>query len=134
MKQSEQRKQEKQENAIAALLTEKTVRAAANTAGVSESALWDWLKNDRAFRDRLREARRELLAISTAKLQKISSSAVNVLQEIAEDTSQKPASRVLAARSILEYAYRGAELEDLQKELEEITQELKNKTSNPWGQ
>lgn len=46
----------KQQKAISALLSERTIRDAAKKAGVSEKTIYTWLKNDAAFRAELKAA------------------------------------------------------------------------------
>lgn len=58
----------KQEKTIAALLSERTARDAAKKAGVSEKTIYEWLKNDAAFREALRSAERGVLEDVTRRL------------------------------------------------------------------
>ena len=105
-----------QHRAVLALLEQPTVAEAANSAGVHRATLYKWLK-DPDFQAVYREARREALRLATARLQQISSEAVEALREIVGDRSQQGASRVGAARCILDYAARMTELEDFGERL-----------------
>jgi hypothetical protein len=100
-----------QHRAVIALLERPTVKEAAEAAGVHKATLYKWLKEP-GFQAVYREARREALSRATARLQQISSEAVEALREIVGDRSQQGASRVGAARCILGYAARMTELED----------------------
>jgi uncharacterized protein YhjY with autotransporter beta-barrel domain len=103
----------RQERAIIALLNEPSVRKAAVTADVSERTLYHWLKNDEQFNHAYYAARREAMSQATARLQQGSTAAVNViLMVMAREATPLPL-RLRAAGMVLEYAYRGTELEDL---------------------
>ena len=100
-----------QHRAVIALLERPTVAEAANDAGVHRATLYKWLKEP-GFQAAYREARRESLRLATARLQQISGEAVEALREVVGDRSQQGASRVGAARVILDYAAKMTELED----------------------
>lgn len=59
-----------------------------------------------------------------ARLQAAASGAVATLLEIAEDPSQQGAARVGAARTILDFAVKAAEVEDLSARVEEFEAKL----------
>jgi len=101
-----------QHAALIALLEHSTVREAASSAGVHKATLYKWLQ-DPAFRAAYRVARREAITRATARLQQVSSEAVEVLREVMNDPAQQGAARVGAARIVLDYAARMTELEDL---------------------
>ena len=69
---------QRQDVAIAALLTEPTLEAAARRAGVSESSLLRWLR-DPAFRAEYRAARRAVVEQAVSGLQHATSEAVAAL-------------------------------------------------------
>ncbi len=102
----------KQDATIAALLSQPTIEGAAALAGVSERAIYKWLK-DAAFQDAYRIARREATQHAIARLQYLSAAAVAVLGQLMYSDKTPAGIRVGAARSILELALRGVELEDV---------------------
>jgi hypothetical protein len=95
----------KKEQAIAALLSEATVQAAATKAGVSLSTLKRWRKEP-GFRAAYRQARRELLEASIGRIQAATGTAVDTLLAVAQ-TGAKEGDRVRAAVALLEVAFRG---------------------------
>jgi len=106
----------KQEKAIAALLSTATVEKAAEQAGVGLRTLWRWLDDD-AFAAAYRHARREAVGQATARLQQLSSHAVMVLARLMADAYVPPSVRMHAARTILEFAMKAVELEDIEARL-----------------
>ena len=109
--------------AIAALLNSPTIAHAAQSAGVSESTLTRWLREDGFLRE-YRLVQREALRQAIANLQAVAGSAVTVLRAAMLDQNATPASRVAAARVILEFSFRGAEIADLEERLAAIEAQL----------
>lgn len=107
----------KQERAIAALLLEPTISAAAAVAEVNERTLRVWMKIP-AFRDAYQEARREVLNAAIVKLQRSAIKAVNRLERNLNCKDPGPANR--AAVAILRYAIQGTHLADLDERMREI--------------
>src|SRR5262249_5381308 len=95
----------KQEQAVAALLSEATVQAAATKAGIGHSTLKRWLKEP-AFLAAYRQARRELLETSVGRIQAATGTAVDTLLTVASGGA-KDSDRVRAAGLLLEHALRG---------------------------
>jgi hypothetical protein len=105
-------KASKRERFIAALLSEPTHEAAAAKAGVSSATLRRAL-NDPGFRAAYRRARRELLRAAIERLQAGVGQAVDTLAAIAKDGS-KDGDRVRAAVAILDHAFLGLDLRDVE--------------------
>ena len=118
-----EKRSRKQTAAIAALLGQPTIEAAAKAAGIGERTLRTWLTQP-GFRRQYREARGHLLDAAIGQLQKASGAAVAVLLSIAEDVLTPPAVRVSAARAILTTAIAGAEMIDLDERLTAIEEAL----------
>jgi uncharacterized protein YggE len=108
-----------QERAIISLLSEPTLKAAAASAGISETTLWRWLK-DTDFARAYREARRETIEQATAQLQALASEAVRTLGQILRDDNVAPHVRASAAARVLALAYKSRELDDLESRLETL--------------
>lgn len=94
----------RQQKALSALIRAPTRAAAAKEAGVGVSTLRRWLKEDAEFKTAYREAVAEILEGTTRKAQRAAGEAVEVLRNIATDTSEQAAPRVSAADKILIHA------------------------------
>ncbi|MDP9476455.1 MAG: hypothetical protein M3R38_12365 [Actinomycetota bacterium] len=108
-----------QERAIVALLHQPGLTAAAKEAGVGKTTLWTWMQQP-TFREAYRRARREAYATAVARLQQVAGQAVETLREVMVDKSQQGAARVGAAKAVLDYAVKAAEVEDLSAKVEEL--------------
>ena len=104
----------RQELAIAALLSEPTVAAAAEKADVSEVTLWRWQKQP-AFLAAYRLARREAMEKATAFLQHSAWAATTTLVRLLGAGSESV--RLRAATAILDQANKGLELLDHEERL-----------------
>jgi hypothetical protein len=100
----------KHEEAIAALLTSRTVVAAARKAGVAERTLRDWL-SEPAFCAGYRAARRAVLTEAIARLQQAAVNAVRTLERNLK--CGRPSAEIKAAGMILELAVGAGELAEL---------------------
>ena len=113
----------KQDTAIGALLSRPTISAAAESVGIGESTLRRWLK-DRDFLTAYRAVRREAVSQAIGHLQGACSVAVLTLTDISQDVNCPASARVSAARTVLELALKGVELEDLAVRVEELESQV----------
>ena len=104
----------KQEQAIAALLTESSVEAAADLAGISHATLKNWLKLP-SFVSAYRAARREVVESALGKIQQATGEAVDTLKR--NLTSGQPGQEIRAAVAILDHAVKAVEVLDLTEQL-----------------
>lgn len=100
----------RQYNAIASLMSTPNVRQAAKDCSVTERTLYRWLR-DPAFQAEYRAARRDATQQAIARVQQVSGAAVAVLAQLLANST--PAVKLGAARTILEFAVKAVELEDL---------------------
>jgi len=112
-----------QERAISALLVHPTMTQAADAAGIGEVTLWRWLRIP-TFKEQYRLARREVVSQAVGQLQAACSGAVVALTDISTDVNCPASARVSAARTVLEMALKGVELEDLAVRVEELEQQV----------
>jgi transposase-like protein len=119
----------KKEEAIAALLTQRSVEDAARSVGIAPATLWRWLKQPE-FQAAYRQARRDAFSQSIARLQQASGAAVSTLL-VMVDTNTPASTRVRAADSILNHAASSMELEDIEVRVAEL--ERAAEQSKPKG-
>ena len=112
---------EKQEAAIAGLLTEKTHELAAKQAGIATSTLARWLREP-AFKSAYREARRAIVDSAIGRLQASASKAVDALEK--NLTCGRPSDENRAATAILEFSFKAVEVADLGERVDELEQLL----------
>lgn len=113
----------KKENFMQYMLTESTREKAIKKANISASTAYRWLK-DPEFNQQLLELRRSMMSEVTASLQRKAMEAVNVLSEIMSDQEAPDYARISAAKSILDNAYKGLDLEDTQVRLDIIEEAM----------
>jgi hypothetical protein len=109
----------KQEEAIAALLSQRNIDDAARVAGVGTRTLLRWLQLPE-FAAAYREARRSAYSQSIARLQQASSAAVATLMKIMVDANAPASTRVRAADSILDHGAKAIEIEDIEVRVAEL--------------
>ena len=116
----------KQELALRAVISHSTPREAARAAGISESTLWRY-KQGEEFSRRLRLARREAMDHASRLLQGAAADAVSALHNLVRKDDTPPFAVIAASRSILEFAYRAAEHEDLRARIDELEEFIRIK-------
>jgi transposase-like protein len=109
----------KKEEAIAALLTQRSVEEAARAVGVDPNTLLRWLKIPE-FQAAYREARRAAFSQSVARLQQATSAAATTLLKIMVDPTAPASCRLRAADSVLGHAAKAIEIEDIEARVSEL--------------
>ena len=89
------------ERAILALLSEKTLGAAAGKCGVNEKTLRRWLAGDEAFKTAYAEARQATFEAGMGRIQALTARAVDTLEDLL-DAKKYPSVRLGAARTVAE--------------------------------
>jgi hypothetical protein len=105
---------------IAALAGGATIAAPAMVAGVSEATVYRRL-NDESFRRAVDEARAVIVVQSTSRLAGASAAAIDALQALLK--SQKDATRLGAARAILDLSIRYREHVELANRVAQLERE-----------
>lgn len=116
----------KQEQAIAALLSQRSVDEAARSVGVGSTTLLRWLQVPE-FEAAYREARRAAFGQSVARLQQASGAAVTVLLKVMTDANAPTPSRVRAAQTVLDSAARAVEFEDVEARIAALERSAKER-------
>ena len=111
----------KQEDAIAALLTQRNIEEAAHAAGIGARTLLRWLKLPQ-FQAAYREARRAAFGQAIARLQQGTSAAATTLLKTLIDPSTPASVRVRAAEAILNHANKAIEIEDVEARVAALEQ------------
>src|SRR5712691_13184899 len=109
----------KKEQAIAALLSQRTTEDAARAVGIGPATLLRWLKEP-AFNAEYRRARRAAFSQSVARLQQASGAAVSTLLKIMVDPNAPASTRVRAADSVLDHGAKAIEIEDIEVRVSEL--------------
>ncbi len=105
----------RQEKAVAALLTARTIPEAASEAGIGGRTLERWLSEDPAFVAEYRAARRRVVEAAVSRLQDATTEAVDCLKQ--NLSCGMPSTEVRAASVILDHALKAVELYELETRL-----------------
>ncbi|QDU23760.1 hypothetical protein [Urbifossiella limnaea] len=108
---------------VLALACGATVEAAAKQGGVSERTVYTRLR-DPEFQKRIKEARTDLVRRSAGLLSAASGEAVRTLLALMKE-SAPPATRLGAAKAVLEVGLKIRELADLEAELRDLEEKVK---------
>jgi hypothetical protein len=119
-------KNKRWEVAISALLGCPSIRLAAEKAKIAENTLLNWMQITE-FAEQYRQARQAVLNASIARLQAITSDAVQTLHDVMLDGNSPASSRVSSAKSVLEMAVKSRELEEFEIRISELEKQLKEK-------
>jgi len=109
---------------MAALLTSGTRREAARKAHVSESTIYNYLQ-DPVFSEEYENRRKQLITDASDQIQRGLAPAISTLREIAEDVKASKNARVAAARALIEYGIRLAEITDIYKRIDRLEEQAK---------
>jgi transposase-like protein len=109
----------KKEEAIAALLSHRTIEEAARAIDIVPNTLLRWMKEPE-FDASYRAAKRTAFGQSIARLHHLSSAAVSTLGKVMLDPATPPATRVRAADSILDHTTKAIEIEDIEARVSEL--------------
>src|ERR1700692_3701634 len=113
----------KQEEAVAALLTQRNLEEAAKTVGIAPNTLLKWMKEPE-FDAAYRAARRSAFGQSISRLQQASSAAVSTLLKVMVDASTPASTKVRAADSVLNHSAKAIEIEDIEVRVAELERPL----------
>jgi len=103
----------KKEQAIAALLSQRTIEGAARAIGIGVKTLKRWLKNPE-FQSEYRKARLEFVHQAISLLQQNSPAAGMTVLKIMADPKARDETRLKAAKIDLDISLNGIALEDIE--------------------
>jgi hypothetical protein len=109
----------RQRRSIAALLSERDVKAAALAANVGARTLYRWL-DDPLFRLALSYAEGEAIDAATRRLLAMNDPAISVLNWVLADKANPPAVRLRAAQTVVDYFLKLRELRSIEERLSNL--------------
>jgi len=112
-----------QKKALAALLAEPTVKAAAESCGLAERTLYGYLA-DETFKAELRARQDAILSSVTSALVGLSGSAVQTLRDLLESKTVSDSVKCRAALGWLRHARDAVELADLSDRVAALEQKI----------
>ncbi len=113
----------KKTKALVALLSTKTLAEAAESLKIGEVTLWRWMQEG-VFKKVYMEAKKQAVAQAINQLQQATGDAVETLRSVMTDEEAPCNSRVTAAKAVLEMAFKGFEIEDLEARLSNLEGKL----------
>lgn len=115
----------RQQRAIIALLSTKSITEAAAQIGVTEKTIYQWM-NQPAFKAGLISAEGEIIDRATRRLLTLHDQAINVFDEIMGDDDCAPGTKLRAAQSILDYLLKLRELRNVEARLAALEEKVNN--------
>ena len=109
----------KQEDAIAALLSQRSIEDAARVCGVGERTLIRWLKLPE-FRGEYLKARREVVQQAVARMQQATGAAGTIALKLMTDPNVPAAVRLRAAEFVFDRAIKGIEIDDIEARVSDL--------------
>jgi hypothetical protein len=109
----------KQEEAIAALLSQRNIEEAAKAAGISTRTMLRWL-NIPEFQTAYREARRAAYSQAVARLQQGATAAATTLLKVMLDQGTPASVKVRAAECVMNHSSKAIEIEDVEFRVSEL--------------
>lgn len=117
------------EEIISALLSTRSIAEASQKLGIQPRTIYNRMKKD-DFKRLYAEARKGLLKATTEDLQKMTASAVRVLADIMNDAEVPANTRIYSATSILQFASKYTELNDVLSRIEALEIEREREIEN----
>jgi hypothetical protein len=118
----------KREEAIAALLTHRTVEEAAKSIDIATKTLLRWMQLPE-FKAAYRDARREAFGQCVARLQYGSTAAASTILKIMVDANAPASSRLRAAETVITQTIKAIEIEDIEARVAAIERSIKERES-----
>ena len=101
---------QRQQLALVALISARSVAAAARQSGVSERSIHRWLSQNTTFQTRVRQLRQGALDRAALHMQQVASDAVTVMDELIHSDRDIESGRAALIRTALDFAYRSGTL------------------------
>ncbi len=111
------------DDAIAAIVANPTIKAAAAACGVTEKTMHAWL-NEPDFAKKVRQAQEEIAREGIRRVMNTIGTALDVLEEVATNKEGNPGTRVSAAKALLDQYMRAYEMDIVQRRLDALERRL----------
>jgi transposase-like protein len=109
----------KKEEAIAALLTQRTVEEAARAVGISPTTLLSWMKMPE-FDKEYRAARRASVSQTNARFQQATGAAASIIMKLMVDPKVPDSVRLRASEFVVNHSAKALEIEDVEARVAEL--------------
>lgn len=119
----------KKEEAIAALLSQRTTEDAARAIGIAPATLLRWMKEPE-FKAEYRKARREAVGQTTARLQQATGAAGAIVLKLMTDVNVPASVRLRAAECVLDRAIQSLEMDDMEDRIAELERAAESNKRN----
>jgi hypothetical protein len=127
-----EKKSQKLDAFVEAMMTHRTVESAAAAAGISPATAYRWM-HDQDVIERLRQARQQAWSRAMAQLQEAGPEAVEALRKILRE-AEGESPRVSAAKAVLDLGIRAVELESIEDRIAKLEALAKNNWKGPHEQ
>jgi len=104
---------------LSALLTNPTVREAAEAAGIPETTAYNWLRRE-DFAEEYKQRKRQAVAEASDYLQSRMNAATQIITEIMNDADAPSQVRLNAAKAIVELGYKLVEQAEIIARIEAL--------------
>jgi len=116
----------KKEQAIAALLSQRTIEGAAHVAGIGAKTLRRWLK-DPELQEEYRKARHEIVHQTIMCFQQNSPAAGTIILKLAADPKEPSGIRFKAAKFVVDTSINVTVIEDIEERLSNLELDAKKR-------
>jgi hypothetical protein len=120
----------RQQKALAALLVNPTIEAAAASVEIHPRTVKRWLSEDELFVEEYKKLRQHAVDNAICSLQAVMSEAVETLRKNLK--AKNPSIQVRAAIALLEQGFKAAEAHDLEQRISELERSSREGWSGSW--
>jgi transposase len=114
-----------QQQALIALLEERSIAAAARRTGIGERTIRRWLDENDDFQDELRRVRQQQLSHAATRLQSTAGEAVQTLRDLLASKDHIEPGRAVLVRTALDFAFRAGAYTDLTDRIQNLEEEAR---------
>ena len=123
-----------QQRALVALVEARSIVATARTAGVGESSIRRWLREDERFKTKLRQLREEALSHASLRLRQGASRAVEMMLELIQSKDPIEVGRASLVRTAIDLAFRSGAYSDFAERVATLETTRRTRSTSPVAQ